>query len=106
VISRDRFCLPEPAALRKQNQHREKGHLYIRETALNLRWLGNTFVLVIHSIGTQNNQIDYTPQFLLRRSAWGYLRASVFVLKAIPHGVAVSTMSINMTLAGTPTAWG
>ena len=39
---------------------------------------------------------------LLRRSAWGYMLASVFVLKAIALGLAVSAMSINMTLAGTP----
>lgn len=39
---------------------------------------------------------------LLRRSAWGYLLASVFVLKAIALGLAVSAMSITMTLAGTP----
>ncbi|MBI5034297.1 MAG: hypothetical protein HZB51_27565 [Chloroflexi bacterium] len=39
---------------------------------------------------------------LLRRNAWGYLLASVFVLKAIALGLAVSAMSINMTLAGTP----
>ena len=39
---------------------------------------------------------------LLRRSAWGYLLASVFVLKAIALGLAVSAMSINMAHAGTP----
>jgi hypothetical protein len=39
---------------------------------------------------------------LLRGSAWGYLLASVFVMKAIALGLAVSMMSINMTLAGTP----
>jgi hypothetical protein len=39
---------------------------------------------------------------LLRRSAWGYLLASVFVMKAIALGLAVSTMCIMMTLAGTP----
>lgn len=39
---------------------------------------------------------------LLRRSAWGYLLTSVFVLKAIALGLAVSAMVINMTLAGTP----
>jgi hypothetical protein len=39
---------------------------------------------------------------LLRRSAWGYLLASVFVMKAITMGLAISMMSINMTLAGTP----
>lgn len=39
---------------------------------------------------------------LLRRSAWGYLLTSVFVLKAITLGLAVSAMVVNMTLAGTP----
>ncbi|MBK6325109.1 MAG: hypothetical protein KA362_00785 [Chloroflexi bacterium] len=39
---------------------------------------------------------------LLRRSAWGYLLSSVFVMKAIALGLAVSAMSVNMTLAGTP----
>lgn len=43
---------------------------------------------------------------LLRRSAWGYLLASVFVMKAIALGLAVSAMSINMTLAGTPDSLG
>lgn len=39
---------------------------------------------------------------LLHRSAWGYLLSSVFVLKAIALGLAVSAMVINMILAGTP----
>ncbi|MBK7176413.1 MAG: hypothetical protein IPH82_04370 [Chloroflexi bacterium] len=39
---------------------------------------------------------------LLRRDAWGYLLSSVFVMKAIALGLAVSAMSVNMTLAGTP----
>ncbi len=39
---------------------------------------------------------------LLRRSAWGYLLASVFVMKAVAMGLAVSMMSINMTITGTP----
>jgi len=39
---------------------------------------------------------------LLRRSAWGYLLTSVFVLKAITLGLAVSAMVINMALAGAP----
>jgi len=39
---------------------------------------------------------------LLRRSAWGYLLTSVFVLKAIALGLAVTAMVVNMTLAGTP----
>jgi hypothetical protein len=39
---------------------------------------------------------------LLRRSAWGYLLSSIAVLKMITMGLAVSTMGINMALAGTP----
>jgi hypothetical protein len=39
---------------------------------------------------------------LLHRSAWGYLLTSVFVLKTIALGLAVSAMVVNMTLAGTP----
>jgi hypothetical protein len=39
---------------------------------------------------------------LLRRSAWGYLLASVMLAKGVTLGLAVSTMSINMSLAGVP----
>lgn len=39
---------------------------------------------------------------LLRRSAWGYLLTSVFVLKAITLGLAVSAMVVNMAMAGAP----
>lgn len=37
---------------------------------------------------------------LLRRSAWGYLLASVFVMKMITMGLAVSLMAINMAVVG------
>jgi hypothetical protein len=43
---------------------------------------------------------------LLRRSAWGYLLTSVFILKAITLGLAVSAMVVNMILAGTPDSLG
>lgn len=39
---------------------------------------------------------------LLRRSAWGYLLASVATMKIITMGVAVSAMGINMALNGVP----
>ena len=39
---------------------------------------------------------------LLRRSAWGYLLASVTVLKGLTMALAVSTMAINMALKGVP----
>jgi len=37
---------------------------------------------------------------LLRRSPWGYLLASVAVMKFITMGTCVSAMAINMTLSG------
>lgn len=39
---------------------------------------------------------------LLRRSAWGYLLASVAVLKGLTMALAVSTMAVNMALKGVP----
>ncbi len=43
---------------------------------------------------------------LLKRSAWGYLLGSVYILKSITMGLAVSTMGINMTLRGVPDSLG
>jgi hypothetical protein len=43
---------------------------------------------------------------LLRRSAWGYLLSSIFVLKGITMSLAVSAMAINMTLKGVPESLG
>ena len=39
---------------------------------------------------------------LLKRSAWGYLLASVAVLKGLTMALGVSTMAINMALKGVP----
>lgn len=43
---------------------------------------------------------------LLRRNAWGYLLASVAILKGLTMGLAVSTMGINMALKGVPDSLG
>lgn len=43
---------------------------------------------------------------LLHRSAWGYLLASIFVMKAITLGLAVSAMAINMAVVGVPDSLG
>ncbi|MEP6985484.1 MAG: hypothetical protein ABI970_07795 [Chloroflexota bacterium] len=43
---------------------------------------------------------------LLRHKAWGYLLASVFVMKSITLGMAVSMMAINMARAGIPDSLG
>lgn len=39
---------------------------------------------------------------LLKRSAWGYLLASVAILKGLTMALAVSAMAINMALKGVP----
>ena len=61
-----------------------------------------TFVIQAMDLGLIVPLAVLAGILLLRRSAWGYLLASVFVMKAIALGLAVSTMCINMTLAGTP----
>jgi hypothetical protein len=43
---------------------------------------------------------------LLRRTAWGYLLASLAVLKGLTMALAVSTMAINMALRGVPDSLG
>jgi hypothetical protein len=43
---------------------------------------------------------------LLRGSAWGYLLASVAVLKGLTMALAVSAMAINMVLQGVPDSLG
>jgi hypothetical protein len=39
---------------------------------------------------------------LLRRSAWGYLLASVGMMKFLTMGIAVSLMGLNMARVGVP----
>ncbi len=95
------------------------GLLFVVGGFLSLAWLGRILTPILQN---QTAALENTTTFviqamdltlivplailsgilLLRRSAWGYLLASVFVLKAIALGLAVSAMSINMTLAGTP----
>ena len=43
---------------------------------------------------------------LLRRSAWGYLLASVALMKGMTMGIAVSAMGVNMALQGVPDSLG
>lgn len=43
---------------------------------------------------------------LLRRSPWGYLLASVTLLKGVTLGLGVSAMAINMALHGVPDSLG
>lgn len=43
---------------------------------------------------------------LLRKSAWGYLIASVMLAKGVTMGLGVSAMGINMALRGVPDSLG
>ncbi len=93
--------------------------LFVVGGFLSLAWLGriinpllahttpaleNTTTLVIQTmdLGLIVPAAFLAGILLLRRSAWGYLLASVFVLKAITLGLGVSAMGINMALAGVP----
>ena len=42
---------------------------------------------------------------LLRRSAWGYLLASVAVMKFLTYGIAVSAMGVSELLSGVQDSW-
>ena len=95
------------------------GLLFVIGGFLSLAWLGKVTTPLLQNLTPAlENATSFVIQamdlslivplailsgvLLLRRSAWGYLLASVFVMKAIALGLAVSAMSINMTLAGTP----
>lgn len=96
------------------------GLLYAAGVFLLLAWLGGRIIptLVNHQIPALENTTTMVIQamdlglivplaflsatLLLRRSAWGYLLASVSVMKFLTMGVAVSAMGINMILVGTP----
>lgn len=66
--------------------------------------LENTTTLVIQALdlGLIVPLVLLGAVLLLRRSAWGYLLASIAVMKMVTMGLAVSTMGINMARAGTP----
>lgn len=86
---------------------------------LSLAWLGrigapmlngatpaleNTTTLVIQAmdLGLIVPLAFLSGVLLLRRAAWGYLLASIFVLKAVTLGLGVSAMGVNMALQGVP----
>ncbi|MBI1277736.1 MAG: hypothetical protein GC179_06375 [Anaerolineaceae bacterium] len=99
------------------------GLLFVIAAFLSMAWLGkiaqplvqnqtadlqNTTTMVIQAmdLGLVVPLAVIAGILLLRRSAWGYLLASVFVLKAITLGLAVSAMAINMSVAGVPESLG
>ncbi len=95
------------------------GLLFVIGGFLSLAWLGKvippimqnltpalenttTFVIQAMDLGLIVPLAFLAGILLLRCNAWGYLLASVFVMKAIALGLTVSAMCISMTLAGTP----
>ncbi len=86
---------------------------------LSIAWLGRIVPpLISHTIPALENTTTLVIQamdlvlivplavlggvLLLKRSAWGYLLSSVFILKSITMGLAVSTMSVFMAVRGVP----
>lgn len=61
-----------------------------------------TFVIQAMDLGLIVPLAVLSGILLLRHSAWGYLLTSIFVLKAITLGLAVSAMVVKMMLAGVP----
>jgi len=64
--------------------------------------LENSTTLVIQALdlGVVAPLCFLSGRLLLRRSPWGYLLASVALLKMLTLGAAVSAMAVNMLLAG------
>lgn len=95
------------------------GFMFTGGAFLSLAWLGRIISpLVQNTIPPLENATTMVIQamdlalivplailsaiLLLRRSAWGYLLGSVFILKTITMGLGVSAMGINMALQGVP----
>ena len=118
MLSFDLATLPQQFSERLP-RGRIAGLLFLIGAFLTIAWLGKVVPpMTQNQIAALDNTTTFVIQamdlslivplailagiLLLRKSAWGYLLASVFVLKAIALGLAVSAMCINMTLAGTP----
>lgn len=93
------------------------GLLFFIGGFLSLAWLGrivpplltnelpvleNTTTLVIQAmdLGLIVPLVILSAVLLLRRSPWGYLLASVALLKGVTLGLAVSSMTVNMATRG------
>jgi hypothetical protein len=69
--------------------------------------LENTTTLVIQAmdLGLIVPLAVLSGVLLLRRSPWGYLLASVALLKGVTLGLAITAMSVNMALRGVGESW-
>ncbi|MBX0329882.1 hypothetical protein K2Z83_19645 [Oscillochloris sp. ZM17-4] len=99
------------------------GLMFIVAAFLGLAWLGRILIpLFQNQTPALENTTTLVIQFmdlaliapaallggilLLRKSAWGYLLASVMLTKGVTMGLGVSAMGINMAFRGVPDSLG
>lgn len=99
------------------------GLMFVVAGFLGLAWLGRIIMPVFQNqVPVLENTTTLVIQFmdlalivplavlagilLLRRSAWGYLLASIMLTKGVTLGLGVSTMAVNMALKGVPDSLG
>ncbi|MBI5294152.1 MAG: hypothetical protein HY869_01665 [Chloroflexi bacterium] len=97
--------------------------LFVVAGFLSLAWLGRILTPLLQGVDPAlENTTTLVIQFmdlgliapaailggvlLLRRSAWGYLLASILLTKGVTLGLGVSTMAVNMSLRGVPDSLG
>ncbi len=123
ILSMLSFDLAElPRRFSRQLPHRSiAGVLFTAGGFLLLAWLGRivpplfsgqtpalenatTLVIQVLDLGIIVPLCFLAGILLLRHSAWGYLLASVTVMKMLTLGAAVSVMGVNMALSGVATS--
>jgi hypothetical protein len=99
------------------------GLMFVVAGFLGLAWLGRILMpLLQNQVPALDNTTTLVIQFmdlglivplailagflLLRKSAWGYLLASVMLTKGLTLGLGVSAMAINMAMQGVPDSLG
>ncbi|HEY3310810.1 MAG TPA: hypothetical protein VGK00_04145 [Anaerolineales bacterium] len=99
------------------------GLMFVVAGFLGLAWLGRILMpLLQNQVPALENTTTLVIQFmdlglivplavlagflLLRKSAWGYLLASVMLTKGVTLGLGVSAMAINMAMQGVPDSLG
>ena len=99
------------------------GLLFFIGAFLSLAWLGRilppilqdqtpllenstTMVIQAMDLGLVLPLVVLAGILLLRSNAWGYLLASIALMKGMTMGIAVSAMGINMALQGVPDSLG
>ena len=119
LISFDRATLPDRFSDRLPRRG-IAGLFFVTAAFLSLAWLGRigpalltglppaglesttTLVIQVLDLGLVVPLAVLAGVLLLRRSAWGYLLASVALLKFLTMSIAVAAMAVNVLLVGEP----